>query len=138
KDRFSDELHGRLYHAICYCRDAQGASSALRLRHLDHPDRRELVAGRTQRGLELLDQHPFLPGGDNLLNRLGIDSRCPRVGFALPPGSPKSLFPPDFIVPPVKPPLLLLLGLTVKGSLPVPDFVGSLPSRVAIGPPHLR
>ena len=138
KDRFSDELHGRLYHAICYWRDAQGAGAALRLRNLDHPDRRELVAVRPECGLELLEQHPFLPGGDNLLDRLGSDSRCPVVGFDLAPGLPQDILPPDFVLQAVNPRLLLLLGLTVKGSLPVPDFVGSLPSQVAIGPPHLR
>ena len=55
KDRFEDQLHGRLHHTICSRRAAQRSDPALRLGHLDPPDRRQLVVGRTQGGLHLLD-----------------------------------------------------------------------------------
>ena len=117
KERFQDQLQGRLHHAILHRCDAQGSGPAFRLGNLDHSDRGDLVAVRAQSGLQLLDPRLFLPCLAYLLDRLPITSGRAGVGFDLAPGFPQYVRPPAFVVPAVKPPLLLLRGFTVEGSL---------------------
>jgi hypothetical protein len=129
KDRLQDELHGGLHNTLCYRRNAQRSGSPFGLGNLDHPDGGEAVAFRPQRFMKLLDHLRFLPCLHNLINRLAIHSRGSFVCLDLAPSLPQDIRPPDFVVQTVKPPLLVLLGCAIEGSLQVPDFLRAVPSR---------
>src|SRR5262249_25313383 len=123
--------------AVCNRRHPEGPRAAFRLRNLDHPHGRELIALLAQRFLQCLYHLLCIPCVDNPLDRHAIATRCPLVGLALPPSFPEDIRSPDLVIQTIKPSLLLLLGCAVEGSLQFPDVVNSVSSREAIGHPTL-
>jgi hypothetical protein len=82
KDRFQDQLHGRLHHAILN-RDAWGAGFGLGSRP---PDWRKLIV-MSAGNLQLLDQRCFLPWFDDLAIVLPSTPGAPWLA-SLPPCLP--------------------------------------------------